>query len=68
MAKGFVKQFIAAKGYGFVGRKDGGTRVFIHHLALEAARVGGLKDGQDVKFDIETDGNGNQYVANLMLA
>ena len=68
MTKGFVEQFNAAKGYGFVERKDGGGKVLIHHSALEAAKVGGLKDGQDVTFDIETDGNGNQYVANLMLS
>ncbi len=68
MAEGVVKQFSAEKGYGFIKPKDGGAKVLIHHSALEAARIGGLRNGQDVTFDIETDGNGNRYVANLMLA
>ncbi len=68
MTKGTVKWFDSTKGFGFIQPEDGKTDVFVHKSALEAARIGGLADGQDVAFSIETDGDGRNFVANLALA
>lgn len=68
MPKGTVKWFNATKGFGFIQPENGEKDVFIHQTALEAARIGGLADGQDVMFDIVTDGNGRQFAANMALA
>ena len=68
MTKGTVKWFNAAKGFGFIQPNGGEKDVFVHQTALEAARLVQLADGQDVTFDIVTDGNGRQFVANMALA
>lgn len=67
MTKGTVKWFNAAKGFGFIQPYGSDKDVFVHHTALEAARLDRLADGQDVTFDIVTDGNGRQFVANMAL-
>ncbi|MEM8975190.1 MAG: cold-shock protein [Pseudomonadota bacterium] len=68
MTKGTVKWFDSTKGFGFIQPEDGEKDVFVHKSALEAARIDGLADGQDVAFDIETDGDGRRFVANMTLA
>ncbi len=68
MTKGTVKWFNATKGFGFIQPEGIEQDVFVHKTALEAARLGGVADGQDVRFDIVTDGNGRQFVANMALA
>ena len=68
MTKGTVKWFDASKGYGFIRPEAGEKDVFVHTTALEAARLDRLVDGQDVTFDIVTDGDGRQFVANMALA
>lgn len=68
MTKGTVKWFNAAKGFGFIQPNGCEKDVFVHQTALEAARLDWLVDGQEVTFDIVTDGNGRQFVANMALA
>lgn len=68
MTKGTVKWFNATKGFGFIQPDNGEKDVFVHQTALEAARLDRLADGQDVTFDIVTDGDGRQFVANMALA
>ena len=68
MIKGTVKWFNATKGFGFIQPEDSENDVFVHSTALEAARLAGLAEGQEVSFDIITDGNGRQFVANMALA
>ena len=68
MIKGTVKWFNAAKGFGFIQPNGSEKDVFVHQTALEAARLDRLSDGQDVTFDIVTDGNGRQFAANMALA
>jgi CspA family cold shock protein len=68
MTKGTVKWFDATKGFGFIQPENREKEVFVHRTALEAARLDGLADGQDVRFDIVTDGDGRQFVANMALA
>lgn len=68
MTKGTVKWFDAAKGFGYIRPDNSKSDVFVHKCALEASCINGLADGQDVTFDIETDGAGRTFVANMALA
>ncbi len=51
MAKGNVKWFNDAKGYGFISRMDG-PDVFVHHTAIVGEGYHTLSEGQEVEFDI----------------
>lgn len=51
MAKGNVKWFNDAKGYGFISRPDG-PDVFVHHTAIVGEGFRTLSEGQPVVFDI----------------
>ncbi len=51
MAKGNVKWFNDAKGYGFISRQDGHD-VFVHHTAIIGEGYRTLSEGQEVEFDI----------------
>ena len=51
MAKGTVKWFDAAKGYGFITPDDGGKDLFVHHSAIQSGGdYATLSDGQAVEF------------------
>jgi CspA family cold shock protein len=66
MAKGTVKWFNMQKGYGLISPDDGGKDVFVHISAVERAGMDGLRDGQKVLYDQETDRrSGKQAAANL---
>ncbi len=51
MAKGTVKWFNDAKGYGFITQEDG-TDVFVHHTAIQGSGFKSLSEGQAVTFDV----------------
>lgn len=55
MAKGTVKFFNAAKGYGFIAPETGGGDVFVHVSAVERAGLPSLNDGDEVEFELEQD-------------
>ncbi len=55
MATGKVKWFNSQKGYGFIQPDDGGKDVFVHISAVERAGLTGLRDGQAVTYEIQTD-------------
>ena len=55
MAAGTVKWFNAQKGYGFIAPEDGGKDVFVHVSAVDRAGLSGLRDGQKITFEVETD-------------
>jgi CspA family cold shock protein len=52
MAKGKVKWFNNAKGYGFILPDDGGDELFAHYSSISMDGYKTLKAGQDVDFEV----------------
>ena len=52
MAKGTVKWFNDAKGFGFITPENGGKDLFAHHTQIEMGGFKSLKEGQAVEFEI----------------
>jgi cold shock protein len=68
MSTGTVKWFNEQKGYGFIQPDDGTRDVFVHISAVERSGLPGLRDGQKVSFDLESDRRtGKQNAVNLRL-
>ena len=57
---GHVKWFNNAKGYGFLGRDDGGKDVFTHFSAIQGDGYKSLKEGDAVTFEIIQGDKGPQ--------
>ncbi|MDX2234387.1 MAG: cold-shock protein [Hyphomonadaceae bacterium] len=55
MATGIVKWFNPDKGFGFIAPDGGGQDVFVHISAVERSGLTGLRDGQAVSFEVQTD-------------
>ncbi len=55
MNTGIVKFYNDHRGFGFIQPEDGGKDVFVHATALERAGINGLREGQKVKFDTQSD-------------
>lgn len=66
MATGVVKWFNPTKGYGFIRPDDGGSDVFVHISALQAAGLRSLEDNQKISYDLET-AKGKTSAVNLKL-
>ncbi|MFW5959722.1 MAG: cold-shock protein [Chitinivibrionales bacterium] len=59
MAKGTVKWFDSAKGYGFIAQESG-SDVFVHHTAIQEDGFKTLDEGQEVEFEVQEGAKGLQ--------
>ena len=57
MARGKVKWFNDAKGYGFI-EQSGGEDVFVHFSAIDMDGFKTLAEGQEVEFEIQSGAKG----------
>ena len=57
MARGKVKWFNDAKGYGFI-EQDSGDDVFVHFSAIQMDGFKTLSEGQIVEFEIQSGAKG----------
>jgi CspA family cold shock protein len=59
---GKVKWYNPTKGFGFVSVDDGGKDVFVHASALQAAGIGDLAEGQQVRMSVAQGQKGREAV------
>ena len=64
MAKGKVKWFNDAKGYGFI-EQEVGEDVFVHFTAIQTDGFKTLAEGQQVEFEV-TEGKKGPQAANVL--
>jgi cold shock protein len=55
METGTVKWYNETKGYGFIQPDNGGKDVLVHATALERAGMRGLREGQKISYELQTD-------------
>ena len=67
MATGRVKFFNADRGYGFIATDGGGSDVFVHITAVEAACMKTLVAGQLVAYEVGPAQDGRSKAVNLRL-
>jgi CspA family cold shock protein len=69
MDTGTVKFYNDQKGFGFIRPDHGAKDVYVHATALERASIGGLHEGQKVKYDTRSDpANGKIAVGSIETA
>ncbi len=64
MARGTVKWFNDAKGFGFITKEDGGD-VFVHYSAIKETGFKSLVEGEAVNFEV-VDGPKGPAAANVL--
>lgn len=67
MATGTVKWFNSTKGYGFIAPDEGGTDVFVHISAVQAAGLTELQDNQKISYELEEGRNGRSAAGSIQL-
>ena len=65
MAKGTVKWFNDAKGFGFICSEDVDTDIFVHHTSIQAEGFRTLAEGEQVDFGL-TEGPKGPKAENVM--
>ncbi|MCK4427476.1 MAG: cold-shock protein, partial [candidate division Zixibacteria bacterium] len=60
MARGKVKWFNDAKGFGFIEQEDGGKDIFVHFSTIQEEGFKTLREGQEVSFDVVEGPKGPQ--------
>lgn len=61
METGKVKFFNEQKGFGFI-TTDGGKDIFVHFSGIASQGFKTLRDGDSVRFDVESDARGDKAV------
>ena len=65
MPTGNVKWFNHRKGFGFIEPDAGGSDVFIHVTAVQAAGLETLADGQRIEYEMGQGKDGREIATNL---
>ncbi len=60
MARGTVKWFNDAKGYGFIAQEEGGDDVFVHFQAIQGEGFKTLRENQVVEYEVVEGPKGKQ--------
>ena len=67
MAKGTVKWFNGANGFGFIEPDKGGKDVFVHISAVEKAGLSTLNGGSKISYDEMIGKSGRTSAENLRI-
>lgn len=65
---GVVKWFNASKGYGFIGRDNGESDIFVHFSSLQMEGFRKLEEGQKVEFSVENGPKGLQAAEVVLIS
>jgi CspA family cold shock protein len=60
MAKGRIKWFNDAKGYGFIEQPEGAEDIFVHFSSINMEGFKTLAEGQEVEFELRQTDKGLQ--------